>query len=80
MNGNVLIAGVGGALIRDALSMWNTNQSLVAERYILSPHSEEAITKSFLNDLEGYTLNAEHKLEENGRERLIFVLDRNVTN
>ena len=79
VTGNVLIAGVGGELIKQIILSLLDKNLLMADRIIFSPYSDLKKIEQLLSDeriIAKYTLLQETSFIENKKERKIYVFDR----
>ncbi len=79
VTGNLCIAGVGAHVINDILCGLAKNEKLAAQRIILGPHRDEEKLEKMLavNELlSQYKMSAKKEMQENGRNRIFFILDR----
>ena len=77
--GNVIIAGVGGRTIVTILKALKNKNNLHANRLILSPHLDINFLKDYISNelhLINYTLVDTAEINENGRVRPVFILDK----
>lgn len=79
VSGNLCITGVGAHVINNILCGLAKNERLNAHRIILGPHRDEKKLEKMLaaNELFGhYRLSSKKEMQENGRSRIFFILDR----
>ncbi len=77
VNGNCLIAGVGGTTIKIILESLLKSDRLEAKRLLLSPHLDEHILIPFMESLsELYLFNEKIEIQEGRRVRPLYIYDR----
>ena len=77
VDGNCLIAGVGGTTIKIILENLKSNNLLQAKRLLLSPHLDEHILNPFMQEKLGtiYQLKEKILIPEGRRSRPLYVYD-----
>ena len=80
MQGNVVVAGVGAELICEIILDLIANEKLEAKRLILVPHKHpnKMTSKLACNDVFScrYSHSATYSVEENGKQREVFVFEK----
>ncbi len=81
VDGNCLIAGVGGTTIKIILENLHSKNLLKAKRLLLSPHLDEHILLPFLEEKlsEHYALVKKIMIPEGKRIRPLYVLDLKIS-
>ncbi len=78
VDGNILIAGVGGSTMIKILSGLSNSYKLNANRILLSPHLEEDLIVSYMNSKQQYFLQQKIEFKERHRVRSLYVFDKNT--
>ncbi len=77
LTGNVCILGIGAQKIEIFLRAWEDAGLLQADRLILGPHKDEQwFLDVVIPNLQNYELQKQVAVNERGRDRLLFVLNR----
>lgn len=77
--GTLVVAGVGAGTIIKILTELQGRQVLLCDRLVLSPHRDiKAFAQFFAQQesLNQFQLHSEKSIDERGRERQIFIFDR----
>lgn len=77
LTGTVCVLGVGAQKIEGFLRSWIEAEILEAQRLILGPHKDESwFMKEVIPSLHPYRLEKQISIQERGRERILFILNR----
>ena len=78
VEGNLLIAGVGGLTIKNILQALLKDHKLKSKRLLLSPHTDEVVLANYLmeDDFKSiYRIHEKIMVTDNQRQRPLYVLD-----